>query len=112
MSARLGLGEAEMTWTWVSPGYLSHQQWKDAKRKGELTGPVQAAVSGTLPYAIAFTFQNNVVIQASLPQTRKEAATRRVMYPKSYSWSLIELKFGYKHASSNAWLLFNAPCGL
>ena len=98
MGARLGLGEAEMTWTWVSPGYLSHQQWKGAKRKGDLTGPVQAAVSGTLPYAISFTFQNNVAIPASLSQTRKETATGRVMYAKSCSWSLIELKFGYKHA--------------
>ena len=57
----MGSQESDTTERLNHHHYLSHQQWEDAKRKGKVTGAVRAAVSGTLPCAISFTFQNNPV---------------------------------------------------
>ena len=40
----MGLQESDMTGQLIHHHHSSHQQWEDAKRKGELTGAVRAAV--------------------------------------------------------------------
>lgn len=85
---------------------------REMLRKGKLIGPVQVARSRTLPYAILFMFQHNPLIEVSLSHTRKDDSAGKFMYPMSHTWPVIEQKFGYKHAQSNAWVLFNTSWGL